>query len=165
MGNVLIRAAKRSDYEALAQLQLDSWQTSYNRFLPARYLHDQAPLDLMDQWRNMRLKADDFILVAFRDDHTGPAGFLSVRCRPAPFIDNLHCATAIRSRGTGQALMQAAFDRLRSRNKTSASLSVLVGNDAAKRFYLRLGATPGRVCREVIGDYPVDTEYMHWANF
>ncbi|WP_319530245.1 GNAT family N-acetyltransferase [uncultured Cohaesibacter sp.] len=161
----MIRLATKSDRQAIAQLQLESWQTTYHHHLPNSYLTGQAAIDLADHWQSMRLGADEFVLVAFREDCEGLAGFIAVTCRPDPFIDNLHCQPSMRSRGTGRALMSAAFERLRDMGKTSVSLTVLVGNDRAKAFYLRLGATVGPVRREAIGGYPVDTERLYWTRF
>ena len=160
--DVEIRSAIRADFTAIARLQTRSWQKAYRNHLPASYLNRRVQIDLEAQWQTVKILPSDVVLVA-RSKKTGQLlGFVSVWCRPDAYIDNLHCDPGQTGRGIGTALMQAAFQALRSKGRSSASLSVLVGNDRARRFYLRLGGRAGVIRREEIFGYPTDTELIHW---
>ena len=166
-----IRVAKRTDFPAIAALHTASWRDAYRNHLPASYLADRVQLDLEDRWSGVKLKPEDLTLVAEGTGDADPArpsvtrlllGFISVHCRPHPYIDNLHCSPNHRSHGIGSALLQAAFERLRNNGHKTASLTVLVGNEGARRFYLRHGGEPGRARRADLVGYPVEVEPIHW---
>ncbi|WP_394706247.1 GNAT family N-acetyltransferase [uncultured Cohaesibacter sp.] len=91
-------------------------------------------------------------------------GFISVWCRPRPFIDHLHCDPSNTGRGIGGLLLRESFYHLDKNGYQDVYLTVLVGNDRARRFYLRKGAEPDKVSREWIFQYPVDVETLKWTN-
>ena len=163
MGQIIIRPANQSDYPAIARLHAESWQVAYKSFLPPSYLRDRVAFDVADYWRQCRLKPDDILLVAVdRTDQTLLLGFIAVWCRPSAYIDNLHCAPGHTAKGIGRMLMKQAFEQLKLRNKKNVSLSVIVGNVRAKKFYLRLGGVSLGARRGEIFSYPVDVETITW---
>jgi ribosomal protein S18 acetylase RimI-like enzyme len=98
------------------------------------------------------------------DTTDGPKGFSAAWCRPSPFIDNLHVLPSMRSRGIGAALMGAAAGRLVARGHSTAYLWVFERNEAAIRFYQRLGAVKARQeIKEVFG-HRVPSVRMEWSD-
>ncbi len=161
--DVVIRAASRSDLDAIARLHTASWRDAYKNFLPPSYLKERVAQDLADLWESCRIKPDDLILVA-QDvrNKNRLVGFISVWCRPDPYIDNLHCDPTETGKGIGKALMKAAFEQILLRKKQTASLTVITQNSNARNFYLHLGGRPAKSRREEIFGHPVDVELIHW---
>ncbi len=136
-----IRRAQALEFPTLARLQIRSWQDAYRGILADDYLDHRVEPDLLARWAEIRPAGDDLILVAEQD---GITGFLTVWCRPAPFIDNLHVVPSRRSEGIGQRLMQAAAAQLVDRGYTTVHLWVAAGNHRAIAFYRRLGGRLGQ---------------------
>lgn len=107
--HITIRDAKHSEFPDLAALQIRSWRDVYRGIMPDAYLDDEIEDDLGARWSALHPSGDDLVLVA---DHGSIRGFVTVWCRPDPFIDNLHVEPGGRSQGIGLRLMQAAADRL-----------------------------------------------------
>ncbi|MGD9090432.1 MAG: GNAT family N-acetyltransferase, partial [Desulfobacterales bacterium] len=105
LGIMLIRRIQPSDRPHLAAVQIESWKDTYADVLPAAYLAEQVTEDLQRHWRTVIIQPEDIVRVA-EDDAI--IGFISVWCRPDPFIDNLHVKPAQRSKGVGSKLLVSA---------------------------------------------------------
>lgn len=141
---VTIRDAKRSEFQALARLQIRSWRDVYKGILPDSYLNDEIDEDLSRRWEALRPTGDDLVLVA---DRSGLLGFITVWCKPDPYIDNLHVEPEKRSGGVGELLMRSAASRLLQHGYDRVSLYVAARNDRAADFYRRLGGQFGEIER------------------
>nr|WP_321463079.1 GNAT family N-acetyltransferase [uncultured Cohaesibacter sp.] len=160
---IAIHPANRSDFAAIAQLQADSWASSYRCFLPPAYMRERMHADIADCWQRHKIDKRDLVLQA-RLVATGElVGFISLLCRPLPFIDKLHCAPSFTGLGIGARLLSCAFSALVKRGENTASLTVVVGNEGARRFYLRHGAHLAGKQRELLNGYPVEVEVMEWS--
>ena len=137
---IKIRHARTAEFPTLARLQIQSWQDAYRGILADDYLDHRVEPDLLARWAEIRPAGDDLILVAEQDRIMG---FITVWCRPAPFIDNLHVVPGQRSQGIGQRLMQAAAAQLIERGHVTVHLWVAAGNHRAIAFYRRLGGRFG----------------------
>ena len=137
-----IRDAKRSEFPDLAALQIRSWRDVYRGIMPDTYLDDEIEDDLGARWNTLDPSGDDLVLVA---DDGVIRGFITVWCKPDPFVDNLHVAPGGRSNGIGRRLMQSAADRLVQKGYQRLSLYVAAQNPRAAAFYRQLGARLGDV--------------------
>ena len=108
---------------------------------------EALPLHRFVDWR------DDSIYLIAWDDST-PVGQAHVAWSETelgvPELQDFFVPTALRGRGIGTALAEAAEELIRAQGHKSASLSVSVGNPGARRLYERLGyalaeRTPKRV--------------------
>ncbi|WP_321449408.1 GNAT family N-acetyltransferase [uncultured Cohaesibacter sp.] len=160
--HISLRSAVRSDFPAIAALQAKSWALAYRSFLPPHYIRDRLTADIADSWKKCRLGERDLVLLAINIETAALVGFISIWSRPSPFIDHLHCHPSSTGLGIGSQLLRAALTQLAERGEQTASLSVLIGNDGARRFYLRHGANPGARKRETLFGYPVNVEYLAW---
>ena len=139
---LIVRDALRSEFPALADLQIRSWRSVYRGIMPDSYLDDEIDDDQHRRWRHLEPSGDDLILVADRD---GICGFITVWCKPDPYVDNLHVDPDARSNGIGAQLMQAAAARLRRKGYDRMTLYVAAANRRAADFYRRLGGSLGEV--------------------
>lgn len=62
--------------------------------------------------------------------------------RPTLVLKELYVEEAARGRGAGDALMRRVFAHAQDRGAARLQWDVLPGNEAAKRFYRRLGGSP-----------------------
>lgn len=142
---LIIRDAERSEFPALAALQIRSWRNVYRGIMPDAYLDDEIEGNLHARWEALRPTDNDLVLIA---DQDGVRGFITVWCKPDPFIDNLHVERGERSKGIGQRLMQAAAHRLIENGYDRVSLYVAAANQRAAAFYRRLEGSFGPVERK-----------------
>lgn len=141
---MIIRDAKRSEFQSLAVLQIKSWRSVYRGIMPDAYLDDEIEDDLHTRWSKLDPTGDDLVLLA---DQGGIAGFITIWCKPDPFIDNLHVDPDLRSKGIGESLMRASAERLLQSGYDRVSLYVAAQNQRAAAFYRRLGGHFGEVER------------------
>ena len=159
---MIIRDAERAEFPSLAALQIRSWRDVYRGVMPDVYLDHEIEDDLRARWQALRPSGDDLVLVA---DQGRIRGFITVWCKPHPYIDNLHVEPGERSRGAGRLLMRAAAHRLMQAGYERVSLYVAAKNHRAAAFYRKLGGRFGeveRVHQENGGD--VDAIGVEWTD-
>ena len=154
-----IREAVEEDLDRVRDIKVDNWAGTYGPLVdPAvlrPYLDRRAQLDAL---RKQLVLPGTSLLVAV--DEPGMviafALFYPVH-HPEPWMESLHVALSSRGRGAGTLLMRATAFRLQAGGRRSLRLGVVVGNDAAARFYERLGGV-------MIGKEPADWAdgVWHW---
>ncbi|MGD9051324.1 MAG: GNAT family N-acetyltransferase [Desulfobacterales bacterium] len=158
---MLIRRIQPSDRPHLAAVQIESWKDTYADVLPAAYLAEQVTEDLQRHWRTVIIQPEDIVRVA-EDDAI--IGFISVWCRPDPFIDNLHVKPAQRSKGVGSKLLVSAARQMRRQGHSSAYLWVFEKNRRAIELYSRLGAVRTEHALKNIFGHKVPCVKMVWSS-
>lgn len=147
-----IRPGTEAELDDLAGL----WQAMYAH----QRTHGMAlPLrdDAAELWKRQltgRLDSPvSVVLVAPAAPGEGLDGFLAAQVKRLPphlaadkprvgFISELFVRPDARRRGTGRALVEAAFDWFRRADVGSIELHVLVGNAGGRRFWEQLGFVP-----------------------
>ena len=133
------------DAEAIAALHAESWRAHYRGILPDAYLDGEAHAERQAVWRKAleAPRAGQLIMVATEEGTL--AGFVAVVRDGEPGfgaeIENLHVQPRLCGRGLGRRLLGAAVERLAADGVSSACLWVYDANEAAMRFYERLGGT------------------------
>ncbi|WP_162906534.1 GNAT family N-acetyltransferase [Algihabitans albus] len=166
---VALRDGAPSDCEAVAALHLASWRDSYRGLLPDAYLDGALAEDLAAKWQERLAPTPGrggLLLLAESDARLG--GFIYA-CQEAnrpdsAYIDNLHVAADSRGRGLGARLMRDAARRLGQDGYYGAHLRVFAANEAAVRFYLRLGAHVAHRGPEDLMGHTVETYRMEWPD-
>jgi len=156
-----IRQATRSDLQDIATIHIESWKASYSDVLPAEFLARQINRDFVRHWREIEIQNEDIVLVA---EENSVVGFISVWCRPIPFIDNLHVRPSQRSKKIGSALMKAAAKELINQGHKTAYLWVFESNEKAIRFYERLGGLQKEQSMKTVFGYDVLSRKIEWAD-
>ncbi len=142
------RDAGPEDAEAIAQLHAESWRTNYRGILPDTYLDGEVFQERQAFWRDaLRApRAGQLVMVATLE--AALTGFVSIVRGGEPgigaVIENLHVGPQFCGGGLGKRMLAAAVERLATAGVTSACLWVYDGNEAAIRFYRRLGGTPDK---------------------
>jgi len=144
---VTLRAMGPADADAVAALHATSWRSAYRGIVPDSFLDHEVVADRQTVWRE-RLQgaaatAPAFGIVA-EDAAAQLIGFAYVLPAHDPvcgtLVDNLHVHPDSKGGGIGRQLLQAVVRELGRSNTQPLHLWVLDQNEAAKRFYARLGA-------------------------
>ncbi len=139
------RDAAPKDAAAIAALHAESWRFNYRGILPDAYLDGELYTEREAVWRD-RLDAPrpgQLVIVATQRGTLG--GFVAIFRDGEPGFDaeieNLHVRPRLCRQGLGRRLLGAAVERLAADGVSSACLWVYDANEAAVRFYQRLGGT------------------------
>lgn len=154
-----IRPATKSDLQQIAAVHIESWKDAYRNDLPAEFIDAEIDQTMKQHWNNIEIKPQDILLVAEEDSLVG---FVSVWCRPAPYIDNLHVKPSHRSEKIGSALMKEAAREILRKGHNSACLWVFESNQKAIRFYERLGGVQKESSYYNIFGYEVLSRKIQW---
>ena len=138
-----VREAGLDDAASIASVQVASWRDAFRGLLPDDYLDDTVDEgDRASYWSRTLggRRGQETVLVA--DEHDDVVGFVHAGPSEEPAHGELfamHVVPALRRRGIGFDLHDAALKRLRTAGFTGAELWLLRGNDPAQRFYERQG--------------------------
>ncbi len=136
------------DADAIAALHAESWRAHYRDILPDAYLDGEVFQERRAFWRDaLRApRAGQLVMVATLE--AALTGFVSIVRDGEPGFDaeieNLHVRPQLCGGGLGKRLLAAAVERLAAAGVTSACLWVYDANEAAIRFYERLGGAPDK---------------------
>ena len=138
-----VRVAVVSDAEAIAQVQVATWQDTYRGILPQPFLESLDVERSAESWqavigdkRRTTLVADAPGVVGFctagpsRGEHSGYRGE----------VEAIYILPAEQGRGHGTALIHAAMRWLTERDLEPVLVWALEANAAAHGFYESLGA-------------------------
>lgn len=140
---ITYRAAKPSDYPAIAKIHAISWQQNYRGILDDHYLDHEVHDDRQQVWQERmdNPKVGQLVDVAVDGDQV--VGFVCTFLdydEHGTYLDNLHISHLHQGHGIGAELMSISTKRVVNlRPNTSLYLWVLAQNEGAKRFYERLG--------------------------
>jgi len=146
-GTVLVRKAGPDDLEQVAAIFLACWRRSYAGFLPESVIGIYDDESARALWRPTLGNADPVrvTLVAERPDRE-VVGVVGIGADPdepeCGHIYSLYVQPEVHGSGVGAELMAAAVKTFRDRGVDRATLWVFAANDAARRFYGRLGWLP-----------------------
>jgi len=149
---VVLRAARDGDLDAIAELFLACWQTSYREWLPPRVVSLYGPTEAQALWRSALAKAPDErqVVVAEGPDH-GVLGVVAIGLEPdranVGHIYSLYVSPDAQGLGIGSRLMAFAIGRLVELGSASASLWVFEANADGRAFYERSGWLPDGTVR------------------
>jgi ribosomal protein S18 acetylase RimI-like enzyme len=154
---MIIRDATKSDLTAIAHLHAESWRSAYRGIMSDDFLENHAHRDRLTAWQERYSAAGQkpmFVIVA----EEGPklAGFACVFPDEdvvfGSFLDNLHVAPQLTSRGIGRRLLSEAAARLLTAgSRAGLYLWVLEQNHSARRFYEKAG---GMLAGSVVHSMP-----------
>ena len=156
-----IRSFQPADRAGITAVQTASWQSTYRGMLPDHFLNHEVENELAGYWSNLETLPQDLVLIA---EDSAIKGFISIWCRPDPFIDNLHIMPQCKSGGIGSQLMAAAAKELVFRGHSGVYLWVMCNNGPAIRFYEKLGGVRTQTEHKDIFGHKVPCIRFEWTN-
>ena len=137
-----IRDAKPEDAQAIAEVHLASWKTTYPGIVPQAYIDALRVQDGAARWRRWLAESSAIAFVA--EDDAGIFGFVSggAMMHPVDGYDGelgaIYLLATHQRKGAGRALVQRLAHTLRQRGFRSCVIWALEANPACK-FYEHLG--------------------------
>jgi ribosomal protein S18 acetylase RimI-like enzyme len=158
-----IRPATAEDADAIARVHIASWQSAYDRVLPADFLASLSFEGRRDSWAESIATGQTHVLVA--EANSQVVGFSAVGlCRdegasPETFeIWAIYLSPSHWSVGLGRELWLASRELARSRGALRITLWVLASNQRAIGFYRAAGfvAEPSSLKSFALGGVQVE---------
>ena len=166
---LLIRPAIASDEPHIAALLTTSWRATYRGIAPPGLIESAGFAERIAAWdgRMGRPEPGRVVLVAQHGhERVGVLVVIPDPVKPGwDRIDNLHVAPDRLGQGIGARLMREASDRLAAIGRVAVRLTVMAGNDAAYRFYERLGGVMGPRTTDRFLGFEVPVHEAHWDDF
>lgn len=144
-----IRPARLADAVAIADIYVETWQTSYPGMVPDNVLIGLSPDRIASSWRRAIQRRHGSILVAEADAQS-VIGFGSVgpnRDKSSPFdceVYTLYVRPDFQDQGAGRRLLHGLFQETVEQGFRHCELWVLAANPS-RFFYHAMG---GRLCGE-----------------
>ena len=147
MDEVVLRPAGADDVEAVADLFLACWRSSYRGVLPPRVVDMYDPASARALWsRALREELRPRqIVIAERIDGSMLGVVATGRDPDHPGVGHvfsLYVHPRAQGAGVGRRLISAALERFRADSLSEASLWVFAANSGGRVFYERLGWAP-----------------------
>jgi ribosomal protein S18 acetylase RimI-like enzyme len=142
-----LREARIADAHAIAEIHVGAWRAAYRGLVADEYLAALSVEQRRGFWKGQLTKPGAW-KVALAQDASGVIGFCSYGpTRDADAEGDAEIfAIYVRPekwrRGAGRALCEHALREAAAREHRAVSLWVLTTNEAARRFYERLGFAP-----------------------
>lgn len=155
-GPITIRPIVAADAATVADLHAASWRSAYRGMLRDAYLDGDIGAERRRAWAT-RLEAPIETNYGFiAEAGVGPAGFVFLLggfdATWGTLVDNLHVLPALKGRGIGRRLLEAAaLETTRRSPDERVHLFVYEANAPARRFYASIG---GREVERGIVDAP-----------
>jgi ribosomal protein S18 acetylase RimI-like enzyme len=163
-----VRTARTGDAEAIAAIEVETWQMAYAGLLPDQMLLALSVSRRSKIWAEQLLRADHGILVWDQSDEgiQGYAQYGRQRDLSQPYegeVFTLYVHPDAQSVGIGRQLLLASLGGLLARDMRSALTWVLEANPA-RFFYERMGAKLVSSRSFTFGDQTVDALGYGWSD-
>lgn len=149
---VEIRPGLLQDASGIAQVHVQSWQTSYRGIVSSEVLENQSVSRRQGYWEQVlayETFGEDLHCVFVAANENGEiVGFASggkSRQENLPFAGELYAIyllETVKRQGIGQKLFYSATEKLRAEGFSSMMLWVLAENIPGRRFYEKMGGRP-----------------------
>jgi GNAT superfamily N-acetyltransferase len=135
----MLRLATIEDAETIANIHVRTWQTAYERIIPAPYLASLSIQERANLWRRVISEQNATVLLAVTP--RGEVGFISFG--PSREKDGnekaeiyaIYVLPEFWNQGIGRELVEEAERRIKDSHFIALTLWVLEKNALARRFY------------------------------
>jgi len=146
---MLSRRARPEDVDAIAHVRIACWRATYAGIIPDAFLDPQFIAHFVERrQRTLRdMESEEFTFVAEDTPDGSIVGYTVGGPALAPLnadageLYELYVLPHVQKQGVGHQLLLRTACELAAQRFLSMRLSVLVGNQNARRFYERLGGT------------------------
>ncbi|MDA1477311.1 GNAT family N-acetyltransferase [Bacillus changyiensis] len=167
---ILIRKAKASDADSIANVHVESWKTTYQGVLPDDTLSRLSVKNQAELWRTSLSDSqhEDIVYVAEETDGK-MIGFASGGPNRDPLskykgeVSALYLLLQYQRKGIGSQLMKAIVEELVKKNIKSLMVWVLAGNPSIN-FYKKLGGRQSTTKQIQIGEDDFKAIAIGWTD-
>ena len=138
--DILVRAARPTEAEAIARVHSESWRGGYQNILPNELL--ARPLSLLQEQWSEWLRPDDVdlgVLVAERGGNVVGVALYECRENDHPELRSLYVHPSAWRSGVGRSLVEAVVDELEKCGAAYAVVWTFAENVRGRRFYEAVG--------------------------
>lgn len=167
----IVRPARPTDADAIADAHVAAWREAYRGLLPDAVLDGLSVAVRAEQWRRTLARSPAAISVFVAESAQGGiAGFISGGPRRALGLNGdaevyaLYVRADAQRQGLGRGLMRALAAALRDRGFQSLGLWVLRENAAGRDFYARLGGRAGGERRDIEAGHTIIETAYEWPD-
>lgn len=152
--NQQVRAATPDDLDAVVEVFLNCWRTTYASILPAALVASMSDPEARELWSRALSRTDRSVFVAADDDRV--VGVVSVGMRDSAdaesvaaigWVHSLYVAPLGQGRGAGRRLLSVATSVMEAAGAVRACLWVFAANAPSIGFYARHGFAADGVTR------------------
>jgi ribosomal protein S18 acetylase RimI-like enzyme len=137
------REATQADLDRVSEIKVRNWADTYSALLDPAVLAPFLDRDAQLVYLREKFVLPGTLLLVAEDASGDVSGFALTNLdnEPDPWMESLHVLSELRGKGIGSLLMYANAAHLKGRGYNTMRLGVISGNQAAGRFYERLGGT------------------------
>lgn len=147
MSEATIRLASPDDAQAIAQVRVAAWRTTYRGLIPDAYLAAMTVDDSTTLWARILSAPPNTTSTFVAESDGAVVGFASgmlLAEKKHEFFDaeltGIYLFPEVQRAGLGRRLVGAVAAAQRSHGATAMVVWVIAGNKGARAFYERLGA-------------------------
>ena len=152
--------------DPITVLYLANVKSTYIGLLPQSWLDSLTPEESREKWTAFLSGEDHVMTAAWEDGQL--LGFVAAKPdaeRPGFwYLDTLHVGAQARGKGVGTALIRSAAQHGRTLGYHRMSISLVTGNDTAKRLYRSLGAQHHASFSRPFSGVPTPCETLVWPH-
>lgn len=163
----VVREATIDDARAIAQVQVESWKTTYAGIVPDAHLASLNVEEREEQWKELFAAANSLMFVV--ESNVGIFGFVSGGKLREPidgYDAELYAIYLLRDnqrKGAGRRLVESLAESLRAKGFRAMAVWVLKKNPAVD-FYRRMGGVPILEKLVEIGGVQLDDMVIGWPD-
>lgn len=163
-----VRPARLEDAKTIAQIEVETWRTTYAGMVPDRVLLGMSERRQTHSWINFLRHGPDDVLVA-QNRFGRVVGFGNCGAQRDRAIDyegevyTLYVLPEEQGQGLGRVLLDGLFHRLAAQGRRSALIWVVKANPS-RFFYERLGGRMVLHRALPVGGQPVDAVAYGWRD-
>jgi ribosomal protein S18 acetylase RimI-like enzyme len=164
----MVRPATPSDAPAIARVHVASWRSTYRGVLPDDFLESLSEDAYTERWRRLLEEGSSRVFVTEQQGEI--VGFASggrERAGETGYSGELYAIYILdgfQRRGHGRELVRAVVDGLREMGLDDMIIWVLRDNEAARRFYERLGGAYVRAQPITLGSSTLEEVSYGWRS-
>lgn len=158
-----IRQAQLTDLKEISKINVDNWKTTYMEILPESYLSKLTTSECLKKWQQFLDNSCNELLVVEKNQRI--AGFIAISndvdTSNALYVNALHVLHDYQGMGIGTKLLMKALSRAKD-GKKHMTISILKGNENARKLYSKLGAEHLKDFTDHFDDVITKSEMLIW---
>ena len=163
---MIIRKANFKDAQAIAEVHVDTWCTTYEGIIPTEFLNKLDYSERKHSWEKNIMRTENVVFVV-ENEEDQIIGFADTSRRENNVelnsidLTSLYLLEAYQGRGIGKLLMKTLFEHYKEQGYDKVYVEVLADNNT-RYFYEYLGAKFVKNIKIKIGGKILDESIYVW---